>query len=117
MTLSQEDTDRSPRATSPDSERHRGNSRHGPPVAAEKVAPRANEIDATAEDPGDMFELLRKLGLFTLPFPAEYGGSGSMMSAAVAVEELGRVCYNTGKGDIQGKGDIPLLSGKLRHEG
>jgi len=64
-------------------------------VAAERVAPRASEIDATAEYPQDMFDLLKELGLFTLPFPTEYGGGGSLMSACLAVEELGRVCYNT----------------------
>ena len=64
-------------------------------VARERVAPRAQEIDATAEYPQDMFDLLRELGLFTLPFPAEFGGNESMLSACVAVEELGRVCYNT----------------------
>lgn len=65
-------------------------------IAREKVAPRADEIDRTAEYPDDMYALLRELGLFTLPFPAEYGGTGSLLSACVAVEELGRVCYNTG---------------------
>ena len=64
-------------------------------VAAEKVAPRAAAIDAEAAYPQDMFDLLRELGLFTLPFPTQYGGSGSMLSACVAVEELCRVCYNT----------------------
>ncbi|MBI4192154.1 MAG: acyl-CoA dehydrogenase family protein [Betaproteobacteria bacterium] len=64
-------------------------------VAREKVAPRANDIDRTAEYPHDMFELLRELGLFALPFPESYGGSGSTLSACVAVEELARVCYNT----------------------
>ena len=64
-------------------------------VARQKVAPRANEIDRTAEYPADMYALLKELGLFTLPFPAEYGGTGSMLSACIAVEELGRVCYNT----------------------
>ena len=64
-------------------------------VAREKVAPRADAIDRTAEYPQDMFDLLRELGLFTLPFPPEYGGSGSMLSSCIAVEELGRVCYNT----------------------
>ena len=64
-------------------------------VAQEKVAPRANQIDETAEYPADMYELLKELGLFTLPFPPEYGGTGSMLSACIAVEELGRVCYNT----------------------
>lgn len=65
-------------------------------VAKEKVAPRADEIDRTAEYPHDMYTLLKDLGMFTLPFPAEYGGTGSLLSACVAVEELGRVCYNTG---------------------
>lgn len=64
-------------------------------VARERVAARAQEIDRTAEYPRDMFEMLRDLGLFTLPFPVEYGGTNSMLSACVAVEELGRVCYNT----------------------
>lgn len=65
-------------------------------IAREKVAPRADEIDRTAQYPQDMFDLLKELGLFALPFPAEYGGTGSMLSACIAVEELGRVCYNTG---------------------
>jgi alkylation response protein AidB-like acyl-CoA dehydrogenase len=64
-------------------------------VARERVAPRAAEIDARAEYPQDMFDLLRDLGLFALPFPSEYGGTGSTLSACIAVEELGRVCYNT----------------------
>jgi alkylation response protein AidB-like acyl-CoA dehydrogenase len=65
-------------------------------VALEKVAPRADEIDRTGEYPQDMFDLLRDLGLFALPFGPEYGGTGDMLSACIAVEELGRVCYNTG---------------------
>ena len=64
-------------------------------VAAEKVAPRANAIDETAEYPEDMFTLLQGLGLFALPFPAEFGGAGSVVSACLAVEELCKVCYNT----------------------
>ena len=64
-------------------------------LAREHVAPRAAEIDRSAEYPQDMFELLRDAGLFCIPFPKEYGGTGSMLSAAVAIEELGRVCYNT----------------------
>ena len=64
-------------------------------VAREKVAPRADEIDRTAEYPQDMFDMLRELGLFTLPFPKEYGGMDSMVAACLAIEEFGRVCYNT----------------------
>jgi len=64
-------------------------------VAHDKVAPRADQIDSSAEYPQDMFDLLQDLGLFTLPFPERYGGTGSMVSACLAIEEFGRVCYNT----------------------
>ena len=64
-------------------------------VTADRVAPRAAEIDATGEYPQDMFDLLKELGMFTLPFPAEYGGTGSVLSSCIALEEFGRVCYNT----------------------
>ena len=64
-------------------------------VARERVAPRAQDIDRKAEYPQDMFDMLKELGLFTLPFPTVYGGTNSLLSACVAVEELGRVCYNT----------------------
>ncbi len=65
-------------------------------VASERIAPRAAEIDKTGEYPQDMFDLLKELGIFTLPFPDEYGGQDSLLAGCVAVEELGRVCYNTG---------------------
>ncbi len=64
-------------------------------VATERVAPRAHQIDRSGEYPQDMFDLLRELGMFTLPFPKEHGGMGSQLAACVAVEELARVCYNT----------------------
>jgi len=64
-------------------------------IARERVAPRAAEIDASGEYPRDMFDLLREVGLFTLPYPSEHGGPGSLLSGCLAVEELGRVCYNT----------------------
>jgi alkylation response protein AidB-like acyl-CoA dehydrogenase len=63
--------------------------------AREKVAPRAQAIDETAEYPQDMFDALKELGLFSIPFPEKYGGADSVLSACVAVEELGRICYNT----------------------
>jgi alkylation response protein AidB-like acyl-CoA dehydrogenase len=64
-------------------------------VAADRIAPRASDIDSSADYPQDMFELLKELGLFTLPFPTKYGGADSMVSSCLAVEELARVCYNT----------------------
>src|ERR1700752_1291828 len=65
-------------------------------VAREKVAPRADEIDSSALYPHDMYELLNELVLFPLPFPSEYGGTCSTLSSCIAVEEFGRVCFNTG---------------------
>ena len=64
-------------------------------VALEKVAPRAAEIDVKAEYPQDMFDLLKDLGFFTLPFDEKYGGMNSILSACIAIEEFGRICYNT----------------------
>lgn len=65
-------------------------------VAREQVAPRADAIDRDAEYPQDMFDLLQELGLFALPLPVEHGGTGSLLAGCLAVEEFGRVCYNTG---------------------
>jgi alkylation response protein AidB-like acyl-CoA dehydrogenase len=64
-------------------------------VADERVSSRAADIDRTAEYPQDMFDLLKELGLFGLPIKEEFGGADSLVSACLAVEELGRVCYNT----------------------
>ncbi|MGX8014186.1 acyl-CoA dehydrogenase family protein (plasmid) [Mesorhizobium sp. ORM8.1] len=64
-------------------------------LATEKVAPRAQAIDVTGQYPQDVFDMLKDLGLFAIPFPAEYGGLGSMTASCLAIEELGRVCYNT----------------------
>jgi alkylation response protein AidB-like acyl-CoA dehydrogenase len=38
-------------------------------VARDKVAPRANEIDRTAEYPSDMYALMKELGLFHTALP------------------------------------------------
>jgi alkylation response protein AidB-like acyl-CoA dehydrogenase len=64
-------------------------------VARDRVAARAAEIDRRGEYPQDMFDLLKELGLFSLPFPERFGGMNSMLASCAAIEELGRVCYNT----------------------
>lgn len=60
---------------------------------AEKViAPRAEEMDATGEFPVDIIHKMGELGLFGLPFPEEYGGSGAdFTTLCIAIEELARV--------------------------
>jgi len=66
-------------------------------VARDKVAPRAAEIDASAQFPHDMVELLGAQDILALPYPAEYGGlGGDMISVLVAIEELSRACATTG---------------------
>ena len=57
-------------------------------LARDKVAARAADIDRSAEYPQDMFELLREVGLCTIPFPKEYGGTGSMLSAKLSTAYL-----------------------------
>jgi len=66
-------------------------------LARERVAPRAAEIDKTAEFPWDMVELLREYDLFGLPYEEEYGGTGTgALMVLVAIEELSKVCATTG---------------------
>jgi alkylation response protein AidB-like acyl-CoA dehydrogenase len=65
-------------------------------LARERVAPRAADIDKTAEFPWDMVELLREHELFGLPFDEEFGGTGTgALMVLVAIEELAKVCATT----------------------
>src|SRR6058998_2427277 len=66
-------------------------------LARERVAPRAAEIDKSAEFPWDMVELLREHDLFGLPFDEEHGGTGTgALLVLVAIEELSKACATTG---------------------
>ena len=66
-------------------------------LTRERIAPRAAEIDSSAEFPWDMVELLREHQIFGLAFEDRYGGSdtGALM-LLVAVEEISRACATTG---------------------
>ena len=60
--------------------------------AETEIAPHAEEWDRTHEFPTDAVLAMGELGLFGLPFPEEYGGSGSdFTTLCIAIEELGRV--------------------------
>jgi alkylation response protein AidB-like acyl-CoA dehydrogenase len=62
----------------------------------DKLAPRAAEVDRTAEYPWDNFEAIKAMELPALGIPAEYGGAGAdHVTQAIMVEELSRVCAST----------------------
>ena len=66
-------------------------------VARERVAPRAAEIDRTAEFPWDIKELLAAQDILGLPYPAEYGGLGAdLLTTCLAIEALSAACATTG---------------------
>ena len=66
-------------------------------LADEQVAPRAAEIDRTAEFPWDLKDLLAKQDILALPFPVEHGGlGGDLLSVCLAIEQLSRACATTG---------------------
>jgi alkylation response protein AidB-like acyl-CoA dehydrogenase len=65
-------------------------------IVAERVAPRAAEIDAKAEYPWDIRRLFAEHDLLGLPFEAEYGGTGTgTLMLNVAVEEIARACASS----------------------
>lgn len=61
------------------------------------IEPKAKEIDEEQKFPYDNFKKLGELGIMGMVVPEEYGGTGDdMISYAIAVEELSRVCGSTG---------------------
>ena len=66
-------------------------------LARERIAPRAAEIDKSAEFPWDVVELYRENDIFGILFDEEYGGIGaSALMALVAIEEVSKVCATSG---------------------
>jgi alkylation response protein AidB-like acyl-CoA dehydrogenase len=66
-------------------------------LARERIAPRAAEIDKTAEFPWDIVELYREHELFGVMYDEEYGGLGaSALMTFVAIEEISKVCATSG---------------------
>src|SRR5215212_4649628 len=66
-------------------------------LARQRIAPRAAEIDKSAEFPWDVVELYRENEIFGILFDEEYGGIGaSALMALVAIEEVSKVCATSG---------------------
>ncbi len=80
-------------------------------LARERIAPRAAEVDRTAEFPWDAVELLRQNDVFALPFPAELGGTGTgFLTHLRAVEELSAADATVGLIlSVQGLGGLPVM--------
>jgi butyryl-CoA dehydrogenase len=65
--------------------------------AADVVAPRAKEIDASGEFPLDFFHQAGELGLAGVSVPEEYGGAGmDLIAYCLAIEEISKVCASSG---------------------
>src|SRR3954447_20752439 len=65
-------------------------------IVADRVAPRAAEIDAAAEYPWDIRRLFAEHDLLGLPFETEYGGTGTgSLMLNLAVEEIARACASS----------------------
>ena len=65
-------------------------------LAEAKIAPRAAEIDETAEFPYDVLHELVRAGFHAVHVPEEYGGAGAdAISACIVVEEVARICASS----------------------
>jgi alkylation response protein AidB-like acyl-CoA dehydrogenase len=62
-------------------------------LADDKIAPRAAEIDETAEFPRDVLDALVAADLHAVHVPEEYGGIGAdAIASAIVIEEIARAC-------------------------
>ncbi len=65
-------------------------------LASDKIAPRAADIDATAEFPWDVYDALVKADLHAAHVPEEYGGPGAdAIATCLVIEEIARVCASS----------------------
>ena len=66
-------------------------------LVADKIAPRAAEVDASGEFPWDVVQVLRDHDILALPFEERYGGLGmGTLMTVVAIEEISKACATTG---------------------
>jgi alkylation response protein AidB-like acyl-CoA dehydrogenase len=65
-------------------------------LAEDVIAPRAAEIDETAEYPWDVHKALKDAGLLAIHVPEEYDGAGAdKIAHCILVEEVARVCASS----------------------
>src|SRR5205814_490545 len=80
-------------------------------LVQDRVAPRAAEIDQTAEYPKDIEKLFAESGILGIPFPEEYGGiSGSSVTICMGIEEIAKACASSSLIlAVQALGSYPIL--------
>ena len=80
-------------------------------VAEDKIAPRAAEIDRTAEFPWDVHDALVKADLQAVHIPEAYGGAGAdAIATAIVIEEVARACAASSLIPAVNKlGTVPLM--------
>ena len=79
-------------------------------LADERIAPRAAEIDRTAEWPDDVRRLLASHDIFAIPFAERHGGLGAdLLTLCLAIEQISRACATSGLMlAVQSLGAIPI---------
>jgi len=82
-------------------------------LADDKIAPRAADVDRTAEFPWDVYEALVKADFHALHIPETYGGAGGdALATALVIEEVARACATSSLIPAVNKlGTVPLLLG------
>jgi alkylation response protein AidB-like acyl-CoA dehydrogenase len=80
--------------------------------AEDRIAPHAAEVDRDAVFPWESFKACVELELPALGIPEAYGGAGAdMVTQAIAVEELARVCASTSLTILISKlGMLPVMN-------
>jgi alkylation response protein AidB-like acyl-CoA dehydrogenase len=80
-------------------------------LADDKIAPRAAEVDRTAEFPWDVYEALVKADFHAVHIPVAYGGAGGdALAAVLVIEEVARACASSSLIPAVNKlGTVPLL--------
>jgi alkylation response protein AidB-like acyl-CoA dehydrogenase len=80
-------------------------------ISAEKIKPRASEIDETGEFPWDTVQLYTENGLLTPLLPEQYGGIGApYLLFSMILEEISKVCASSALILIaQADGMLPIV--------
>ena len=65
-------------------------------ISEEQIAPRAHDIDSSAEYPWDIRKLLAENDILGLPFDTEYGGTGTgSLMLNIAIEQIAMSCASS----------------------